>query len=212
MSLGRPRALDDAKRREVCALFTAGFEFHEAARYVGCTPQTIRREIRRNPEFRRSVHDALFAARLAPEKLLRQAAGRNWRAAAWLLERTEPHVYGRSVPPTCTPDDLDAACRWVIDVALHEVGFEQREAVFDRLVAVFRDVKAQIAQRTNPKKPIRTPPTDFYDLVELIRQVNQPTVGDGFLSSGDQKSAVKNHSTSVPPRPRGTTANAAFDG
>jgi hypothetical protein len=211
MPLGRPRALDDAKRREVCALLTAGFEFQEAARYIGCARQTLRREMRRNPEFRRAVQDALLGSRLAPEKMLRQAAGRNWRAAAWLLERTEPHVYGRGAPPACTPDDLDAACRWIIDVALHEVRPEQRDEAFDRLVAVLDDVKAQIDRRTTSKQPLRTPATGFFDLAEMMRQANPSPASERLLFPGDQNAAVKKPSSNGPSGPRGQSANAASD-
>ena len=33
---GRPRALDEVKRREVCALISAGCGVEGAARFVGC--------------------------------------------------------------------------------------------------------------------------------------------------------------------------------
>ena len=41
---GRPRFLDDEKRRQVCALISAGCNVHIAAHYVGCNSITIRRE------------------------------------------------------------------------------------------------------------------------------------------------------------------------
>src|SRR4051812_33883442 len=50
-TMGRPCALNDAQRREVCALIATGCGFRTAADYVGCSPSTIRREALRNPEF-----------------------------------------------------------------------------------------------------------------------------------------------------------------
>lgn len=199
MPPGRPRILDDVKRAEICALLNAGLEFTETARYVGCTPRTIRREISRNAVFRREVHDALLAARVAPEKLLRQAAGRNWRAAAWLLERTEPQLYGRgAATPACTIEDLEAACSWIIEVVLHAADFPQRDDLFDRTYAVVQKVKNQIALRTNPKKPLHKPPTVFYDLCILSRQVGPAPFGRDELSARGETAADKSRPSSVP--------------
>ena len=44
---GRPRALDDAKRREISHLVAGGCGLREAARYVHCDITTIRREAKR---------------------------------------------------------------------------------------------------------------------------------------------------------------------
>jgi transposase-like protein len=55
---GRRRALDEVKRREVCALISAGSAIADAARYVGCAASTIHREAMRNPEFREHLRRA----------------------------------------------------------------------------------------------------------------------------------------------------------
>ncbi len=178
MSAGQPPILDDVKRGEICALLTAGLKFTEAARYVGCTPRTIRREVSRNAPFRREVHDALLTARLAPDKLLRQAAGRNWRAAAWLLERTDPQFQPRRNQVACTPDDLDAACRWIIDVAMHEIDWQKRTRLYRRLTAIARDVRSQVLLRTDPRKPVRTPVTLFYDMERRAEEFKMSSLAD----------------------------------
>jgi IS30 family transposase len=46
---GRPRTLDDAKRREICALMAGGCGMRDIVRYVGCSRKTILRDARRNP-------------------------------------------------------------------------------------------------------------------------------------------------------------------
>jgi hypothetical protein len=208
MSLGRPPALDDPKRREICALLNAGLEFGEAARYVGCTPRTIRNEIRRNPVFRREVHDALLSARLAPEKLLRQAAGKNWRAAAWLLERTNPGAYARRPPSACAPEDLDAICRWLIDAALHAVEAPRRNDAFDRLATIVDDAKAQLARRSNPRQPLQTPRPEFYDLAAAMRELKASPFGDGLFSADDDFSAEKSRANCFHAEHSGVSANA----
>ena len=48
---GRPRKLDDLKRHEICALVAGGCSLREAAKYVGCGINTVRRELERNTEF-----------------------------------------------------------------------------------------------------------------------------------------------------------------
>jgi hypothetical protein len=58
-SRGRPRKVDDAKRRKVCALVSIGCDLRQAAYYAGCSYPTIRRETLRHPEFRRILRQAM---------------------------------------------------------------------------------------------------------------------------------------------------------
>jgi len=94
-NMPRPRALDDAKRREVCALVSAGCGIAHAARYVGTSAITVRREAMRNPEFYQQLRDAELSAQVVPLQALKKAAQTHWRAAAWYLERTHPDEFGR---------------------------------------------------------------------------------------------------------------------
>jgi len=93
--LGRPRALNEAKRREVCALVSRGCGIKEAARYVGCAPSTIHRERQANEKFRRRLARAKMKANLSPLRAMQQAMKTDWRAAAWFLERTQPEKFAR---------------------------------------------------------------------------------------------------------------------
>ncbi len=92
---GRPRALDDGKRREVCAFLAAGASLKQAAEYVGCSVDTIRREQKRNEAFDERVRRATAAAQLAPLQAMKQAVQTHWRAAAWMLERSDPEHFGQ---------------------------------------------------------------------------------------------------------------------
>src|SRR4051812_15335785 len=92
---GRPRALDDAKQREVCALISGGCGLGEAARYVNCDVGTIRREATRNPAFAEQIRNSRAYAKLSPLKAMQKAAGTHWRAAAWMLERAFPDRFSR---------------------------------------------------------------------------------------------------------------------
>lgn len=103
---GRPRALDDAKRREVCALVSAGCGLELAARHVGCNSSTVRREARRNPDFRKQLRLARRECELAPLQAMHKACKRHWRAAAWLLERTRAERFAKIAPQTITLDQF----------------------------------------------------------------------------------------------------------
>lgn len=95
---GRPRVLDDAKRREICDLVAAGLSLRETARQVGCGLNTIRREISRNSAFADKIRTSETLARLNPLSAMQEAVRHNWRAAAWWLERMFPDYFGRSAP------------------------------------------------------------------------------------------------------------------
>jgi hypothetical protein len=86
---GRPRALDEIKRCEVCALVSTGCSLRRAARYVGCAHSTIAREAQQNQEFSDRLREAEVQAQLHPLRAIRKAAATHWRAAAWWLERTQ---------------------------------------------------------------------------------------------------------------------------
>jgi len=133
---GRPRILDDAKRREVCSLVLAGFSLEAAARYVGCSPNTIRREALRNEDFRHELRGADVQGQITPLQAMRRAAGTHWRAAAWLLERTNPDRFAPRRQSACSPQDLLKAVDAVIDTAVEEIHDEEvRERLCRRLIA-----------------------------------------------------------------------------
>ena len=94
-SEGRPRALNDLKRRQICDLTAEGLNLQQAARHVQCSTRTIRREMRRNPEFGDEVRRNENFAQINPLSALQRAVHHNWRAAAWLLERLFPDRFAR---------------------------------------------------------------------------------------------------------------------
>lgn len=94
--VGRPQALlDEAKQRELCAILAMGCSRRVAAEYVGCAVSTIRRQAQRNAAFRDRLARAEAHQEMAHVKHVADAAqeAKNWRAAAWLLERRYPERY-----------------------------------------------------------------------------------------------------------------------
>lgn len=110
----RPRILDTQKQQDLCKLIHIGFNLAAAAKYVGCSVLTIRREAQRDPQFGGKLRQAQFAQDANPVRTLSIAAGHDWRAAAWLLERTQPQVYARRPANFFSPQDvaelLDRVC------------------------------------------------------------------------------------------------------
>jgi len=102
------RALDEGKRREVVAILSVGCSQNTAAKYVGCTPQTIRREGDRDAAFGAAIRQAKCNAELGLVKSIRNAAKKEqyWRAAAWALERLFPEKYARRGPDVITTEQL----------------------------------------------------------------------------------------------------------
>ena len=102
------RVLDDMKQREVLAILSVGCSQSMAAKYVGCSPQTIRREAARDPKFAKKLRQAKGNAELGLVKNIRKAANKEqyWRAAAWALERMFPEKYARRGPDVITAEQL----------------------------------------------------------------------------------------------------------
>lgn len=135
-SQGRPRILDDAKQNQVCAIVGAGCALQVAAQYVGCSVLTLRREVLRNPAFKRKLSEARLQAQLAPLRAIRQAGDSQWRAAAWLLERTSPRQFSRPSPHGYNSDEVREIVDLLIDAATEETAdYETRDRVCRRLLA-----------------------------------------------------------------------------
>jgi len=105
---GRKSTLDDGKRREILAILSVGCSQTVAARYVGCSPSTIRRAAERDAEFAAKLHRAQRNAEVSLVKNIRAAAKKEqyWRAAAWALERGFPEKYARRGPDVITAEQL----------------------------------------------------------------------------------------------------------
>jgi hypothetical protein len=164
---GRPRALDDGKRREICALISAGCGIETAAEYVGCCPTTIRREAFRNEDFGEEFRNAQIASRLKPLRALEKATATHWRAAAWLLERTDPMRFSRRPPDYLTPDEVQDVFEQIAEKLyarlINKPGGKRVFDVFESIrCEVIRDVyvRRQLRrdQRRSRRKRMTTPP------------------------------------------------------
>lgn len=136
MKPSKRSVLTEVKRREICAVLAMGGTRTLAARYVGCHVVTIRRLIHKDPDFATAVLQAESKHEILNLGHINKAAaeGRNWRAAAWVLERAYPDKYGKRRAGAITLDQLTDALTQVVDVLMDELDeSELRERVLERL-------------------------------------------------------------------------------
>jgi hypothetical protein len=135
LPLGRPRVLDAKKMRELLDLIAHGTSVEEAARVVGVSLRTVQREAKYNEFFDHDLQLALQCTNVDCEKIMLRAARTHWRAAAWMLERSDPDHYSKRPPNSCSPETLLGVMGWLIEAALEATPAEHREAVFRRTQA-----------------------------------------------------------------------------
>jgi hypothetical protein len=123
MTKPRRRLLDEVKQKEVLAILTVGCSQSMAAKYVGCSPATIRREAVRDPKFAQQLREAKGNAELGLLRNIRNAAKKEqyWRAAAWALERMFPERYARRGPDVITAEQLAQVLEQLMQRIMHHV-------------------------------------------------------------------------------------------
>jgi hypothetical protein len=130
---GRPREFTHKKREELINHIAQGASVEEAAQIVGVTLRTVQREAKHNEFFHHDLQLALHSAPPDPHVLMQRAARTHWRAAAWLLERTDPDKFAKRPPNSCSPETLMDVGDWLIEKALEATPPEQREAMYRHL-------------------------------------------------------------------------------
>lgn len=152
--MSRPKFLNPERCRDLVAYVTAGLRLEHAARYVGCSVRTVRREAEVNDQFRRDLAAAELSVRSDPEKLMSRAAGSYWRAAAWMLERRDPHRFGRRRPDACGPQELEEICTTLIETALAAASDDQaRRALYLKMTASLREMTVDLFPAPHAARP-----------------------------------------------------------
>lgn len=160
---GRPRKLSESKQNEVCALIHAGCTLAAAARYVDCSVLTLQREARRNPDFYEKLRKARYSNELSPIRTLRDAAAHDWRAAAWVLERTQPQHYSKRAANSFSPQEVAELLDRVCDIIRHETRDAQKSARIKRRVLALAHAKVDrpednpFRRQLAPPNPVETP-------------------------------------------------------
>jgi Helix-turn-helix domain len=181
---GRPRTLDDGKRREICALIAGGCGLNDAARYVNCSVSTIRREAERNPDFLAQLRHSEKHARLSPLRAMQQAMGTHWRAAAWFLERAFPDRFARPEPSAFGPREAREVMKEIVDLVGTEIRdpFHARRLkkgvrrCFDRCIRTASDRRHNARSFRAAVKSLEAEPELADPVVDLdsLMQLSQP--------------------------------------
>jgi hypothetical protein len=99
------------------------------------------------------------------------AENKNWRAAAWVLERRHPEEFGRKTPHTFTGDQVMALLAQIFNFTLPAVRKDKVNGFMREFNEALRDVELNVrradrwrnmaeADRGNPRrygKPLRSP-------------------------------------------------------
>ncbi|HEY5312092.1 MAG TPA: hypothetical protein VIK18_06215 [Pirellulales bacterium] len=133
---GRRPVLDDAKRREICAVLSMGGSRRLAARYVGCSPATISNTAERDPGFSAQLDQAEGQHELLYLRNIQAAAKKEqyWRAAAWMLERRYPERYAQRRPGAITVEQIIELLSQFAEIVVQELPHhDDQQRVLGRL-------------------------------------------------------------------------------
>jgi hypothetical protein len=141
----KPLKLTDLQQNEVCEMLSAGATRPIAAQFAGIHPATLRAEIRRNQAFARRVIQSELKLESVMLRTIREAANDNakqWRAAAWLLERIYPNRYAKRRTSTLTLDQVHELVSEVSEIVAAELPVPKfRQRIFDRLAVLITTVQ-----------------------------------------------------------------------
>ena len=128
--------LDDSQQHEICTILALGGTRRMAAEYVGCHIEAIRATAQFNPRFAEKLRKADFRAEITLLSNIQLAAKdvKQWRAAAWALERLFPERYARRRPETITRQQLAEIIRQLGTIVVEQVPVKRyRQRVLARL-------------------------------------------------------------------------------
>ena len=159
------KRLTSAQRNKIKSMLNIGGDRSMAAGYARCHPATIRAEMRRDPEFANQVTQAELRNESSFLKVIHKAGKdpKQWRAAAWALERLYPERYARRKGNTLTEEQVQQLIAEMAEIVASELPAKYRQRVFARLADLqsnYRShagaedvpVKATKAER-KPKRP-----------------------------------------------------------
>jgi hypothetical protein len=139
---GKP-VLDDFKKGLIINMVTEGSSQRSAAGAVGCAPSTITRTAQRDRRFGLDLLQAHELLKMRALRTMNRVADqdKNWRAAAWLLERLEPDRFALRKPFQFTLDQMKDIFKQVCKAFSQGVPSENRMAAFRRLTELMQEYR-----------------------------------------------------------------------
>ncbi len=110
---GRPRSFEDKRfRKAFLTALQAGLSRKEACKCFGVGLKTLGRECQSDPQFGADVRYARKLGKVtALSKIIRS---KDWRAAAWYLERVHYEEFAKKQPDVVTKDQLNSTIAAVV--------------------------------------------------------------------------------------------------
>jgi hypothetical protein len=110
---GRPRTFDDEKFRRLFIVgLQSGLSRTAACKCFGIDKHTFLNQCKRDPTFKAEVKYAVERGKL--EALAKIARSKDWRAAAWYLERVHYEEFAKKQPDVVTKDQLNSTIAAVV--------------------------------------------------------------------------------------------------
>ena len=207
---GRRRILTPALKSELCRLVAKSATIEEAADTLDVSLRTVQRERKHDEDFDHELRLSL-QAEPDPKKLMQTAARTHWRAAAWLLERTDPETYARRPVNTAKPRQVDAALCFLLEAALQATPEAQRPAFFELVNAAreqaFDCVFPNLGPWGNPRAP-KCPPSPLTD--ELIAKQMIAAGLARMIPDRDEEGNILPFTPPAPPTAEEQAAAEAF--
>jgi hypothetical protein len=151
MPPGRPKKLDSAKQQQICALITVGCTRRTAAIHTGVSCTAIRNLARRDREFADRLQRAEMLRQATALRHIHNAAAKNWRAAAWLLERTFPDDYALRRPRWLSYDEASHMIRDTFEtLSQYITDRESRQEAYDRVTNILNRNRRNACAANDP--------------------------------------------------------------
>lgn len=127
--------LTTEQREQVLLIFSLGMSYEQAGDYAGCPPEAILAEESRDPKFDEQLRHCELRSEVKCLKSLHEALKdvKNWRVAAWLLERLYPERYAKRKPDLVHRSEITLALHSVSQIILTRVPPELRPELESKL-------------------------------------------------------------------------------
>lgn len=136
---------------QICAMVGVGCSLRAAARLAGCAESTVRNLLKRKRAFAVRYRKAEQHRELISLRHVQTAGEKNWRAAAWLLERANPTEYAPPKPDVVLPHQLRRVLEQFGEILYQGISnLEDRAAVRKRMrefIAAFANMEQEERQR-----------------------------------------------------------------
>ena len=143
------KPISEIKQREILALLSVGCSRRTAARYVNCTQKAIDELARTNPDFAEKLRRAEANLEIESIKNMFNAAKqeKNWRAAAWLLERKSPQEFLKKKPDVIPAGLLDTLLNRIVTLLIEECpAAVQRKGLLKKLDVIRMETIAALGE------------------------------------------------------------------